>query len=140
MRVLVIAALVMGAAALGCGDGAGPAMPPFAPFGNDPSNTVSEPPGGVVETPPSSGGGQSTAQLCATDCARIAAACPAAAMANCVSGCEAEPQMYPGCTAQLQAFLTCYESATLTCNGTSVEATGCTGAAQTLLDCLTAGS
>lgn len=140
MRVLVIAVLVLGGAGLGCGDGAGPAMPPFGPFGNDPSNAVSEPPGGAVETPPSSGGGQSIAQLCATDCARIAAACPPAADAGCVSGCEAEPQMYPACTAQLQDFLTCYESATLTCNGTSAEATGCTGAAQVLLSCLSPGS
>jgi hypothetical protein len=142
MWLCVIAMLALGGAVVGCDGGAGPATPPFNPFGNDPSNASPEPAGGSNETPPSSGGGQSIAQLCATDCARVAAACPSAASPNCLSGCDAEPQTYPACMSQLLAFLECYTTATISCSttyGTS-SASGCTAVEQALVSCVSPGA
>jgi hypothetical protein len=143
-RLCVIAMLALGGA-VGCDGGAGPAMPPFNPFGNDPSNVSSEPAGGSNETPPSSGGGQTIAQLCATDCARIAAACPSAASPNCLSSCDAEPQTYPACISQVQAFLECYTTAAISCTttygtSTSTSVSGCTAAEQALVSCINPGT
>jgi hypothetical protein len=142
MRLCVIAVLALGGAVVGCDGGAGPAIPPFDPFGNDPSNASPEPTGGSDQTPPSSGGGQTIAQLCSTDCARIAAACPTAAASNCLSSCEAEPQMYPACVSQVLAFLECYTTATISCSTTYGTSTvsGCTAAEQALGSCINPGA
>ena len=140
MRLLVIAVLALGGAVIGCGSGAGPAMPPFSAFGVEPSGSSPEPAGGANETP-SSGSQQSIGQLCAVDCARVAAVCQSTASTTCLSSCEADSSEYPACRAQEQAFLTCYATATLTCNGDgTVQATACAAAQQALLGCLSPGS
>jgi hypothetical protein len=141
MRLCVIAMLALGGAVVGCSGGGGPATPPFDPFGNDPSNASLDPAGGSNEMPPSSGGGQTIAQLCSTDCARVAAACPTTASSNCVSSCDAEPQTYPACVPQVQAFLECYATATITCSTTSgTSASGCTAVEQALVSCINPGA
>ncbi len=124
--------------ASGCsGGGAGPAAPTFDPFGTEPA-------GGVDETPPSSGGGgqgQTIAQLCATDCSRIAQACPSAAAYDCASSCAAGAQMYPNCEALYQSFLACVATAALTCTSTgSVQISACEAATYAYETCVTAGA
>jgi hypothetical protein len=137
MRFLVIAAVALAGAVAGCGTGAGPATPSFNPFGNEPSGASVESSGTSNEAPPQSGSGQQTlAQLCATDCAHISAVCPDAAGVNCSSSCAGEEAMYPACFAQLQAFFECYSTASLTCNGSDVEATECTAAANAVESCV----
>jgi hypothetical protein len=142
MRLVVMAVLALGGAVIGCGSGSGPATPPFSPFGNDPSNASAEPAGGSIETPAgSSGGGQSIEQLCATDCARVAAACPTSTSSTCVSSCAAEINAYPSCTSQLRAFLECYATATISCMASyGASASGCTATEQSLVSCISPGS
>jgi len=145
MRLLVASVVALGTAvvaASGCGGGAGPATPPFSPFGVDPSIGSTEPAGGSNEAPPPSGGSQqSIEQLCAAACARISLACPSAAGPTCISGCVAEPATVPACVSQVQAFLACISTAPLTCSSYGTfDAPACMTVEVAVADCVNPGT
>jgi hypothetical protein len=140
MKWLVTASLALGGALLisGCGGGSGPATAPFNPFGSDPSGGSSEPTGASNEGPSGPG---TIADLCATDCVRVASACPSAAGSNCVASCEAESMAYPACTAQVQAYLACISTAAINCAGNgSLDASACAESRLALTACSNPGT
>ena len=145
MRLLVTIVLALGGAIVvsGCGGGAGPATPPFNPFGVDSPGSTTEAQGGSTnETPPPTGG-QSLAQLCATACAEIGTACPMAAGTNCTSSCVNAPAMNPTCAAEFEAFLVCITTTPITCSSygsSSIDAPACTALEETVASCLNAGT
>jgi hypothetical protein len=124
--LFVCAGIAWAAAAGGCGSGtAGPASPPFDPFGNETiTKTGDEPVVSGIDPGPGNGG-QSIAQLCAIDCVRIEAACPGGAGDTCVSSCSAVPSRYPQCTTEAQAYLACVATAPLGCSGGTVDTSAC---------------
>ena len=117
MKWLVTASLTLGGAILlsGCGGGAGPASPPFDPFGS------SEPTGSSAEKPGTPDEGSAAAAaidtLCAVACGRITAACPYPPGNNCVVSCESEFLAYPACVAQGQMYLSCISETPISCSG-----------------------
>jgi hypothetical protein len=142
MNFLAVTGLALGGVMLvsGCGGGTGPATP-FNPFGTDPSGGASEPTGGSNEMPPSGGQGtQSVAQLCVDICARIEASCPGYASANCASGCSQSATEFPNCQADLEAFLSCAGTASLTCTGQSVQVPSCMASELSLESCEASGT
>jgi hypothetical protein len=140
MKGLVIAALAFGVASLvsGCGSGGGgPASPAFDPFGSEPTGASSEPTGTSPEGSP--GGTAVIAELCATDCARIMAACPSAAGTNCVASCEASFLSYPACAASVQAYLSCISSIAIICSPYgSLDVSACQASQIAAQNCLNA--
>lgn len=139
--MLIAGALAAWAAvASGCSSGdVGPATSPILPFGTEPTaSTGPEPTVGGAEGPPGRGG-QTIAQLCAIDCARIDAACPGSAGSNCVTSCSSVPSSAAGCTAQFQAYLACVSTAPLSCITGSVQISSCETAQIAVSSCANQG-
>jgi hypothetical protein len=132
-------ALCGGLLVFGCSGGAGPATPPFSPFGSEPSGGSSEPSGASNEMP--GGTGQpSLDTLCAEVCARFGEACPSTAMTNCAGSCSADATQYPSCLADLRAFLVCADTAAITCSSSGSLGIDSCGSSETALsNCLAAG-
>jgi hypothetical protein len=142
MKGLVIAALAFGVASLvsGCGSGGGgPASPAFDPFGSEPAGASSEPAGASGEGTP--GGTAAIAELCATDCGRIMAACPSAAGTNCVASCEASFLAYPACAASVEAYLSCIASIAIICTPYgSLDVSACQASQLAAQQCINPGT
>src|SRR5512134_875050 len=108
---IVCAAVACTLAACMTGDG-GPATSPIDPFGTEPASTGNESTGGNSDT---------IAELCATACARIQAACPGAGGGTeCAVQCSSAAP--PGCETEFRAFVQCLAGAQVLCNGSSFEA------------------
>ena len=120
-------------AAGACSDGgAGPASPPFDPFGTEPSGSTTIEP----EAPPAA----TIEQACARACAHVLSLCPAAAGgAECAPECAASITSFPGCEAEFRTFVSCIATAPLTCVDTTINAPACDGASLALGNCVEGG-
>ncbi len=132
---LATTVLLLGATLLaGCDGGTGTATG-FNPFGTDPSGATSEPTGSTSEMPTPGGQGSSIAQLCASVCGKVAAACPTSASPTCAASCSQSPTQFPNCVTELQAFLSCVSAAQITCASNGVEIPTCNNQTLALADC-----
>jgi hypothetical protein len=125
---IAFAAVACTVAASGCTSGdLGTARSPIDPFGTEPATSGGEPAGGNTDT---------IAQLCATACAHIQAACPGAAGGTeCASDCASSAPA--GCEVQFRAFVQCLASAQITCPGdSSFDAPQCTASIDAVQRCL----
>jgi hypothetical protein len=129
--LVVFAAIACALSACSSGLGGGASLPP--PSGTEPSNTGTEPTGGGIEPgvsgndpPPTAGGGETIAQLCAQFCNRAAGACGSGDAAQCAASCTDEITSSGSCQPLYVDALHCLITQPLTCDGTNIMSPNCT--------------
>lgn len=124
--LVVCAAVACTVAASGCTSGdLGTATSPIDPFGTEPGSSGGESTGGNADT---------IAELCASACVHIQAACPDAEGADCATDCASSAP--PGCDTQFRAFVRCVSSAQIYCSGSSIEVPQCQSAVDAVTNCI----
>lgn len=131
-------ALLVALAAAACDGGAGPVSSPVDPFGTEPSAGRSAIPSdgtGEAPTPPPS----STAtveELCFQACSNVMSRCPGAVGDGECAGDCAGFEAPGGCEETFKSYFRCLATASLTCEGSSIDAPACDGALFALMSCL----